>query len=143
MLRKIKTIICVAFAVMLMSGCSAGPLDKSEIIGEWDGFTCSENNLIEGSWDRYVSIGWEIIDAKGRIIQISYFVTDDQISAYEDDYKDDLDGAQPTEQDIIDAVAERYDMPAEGKYKYDRSNKKLVHCDQEIEYNQLGIVSHP
>ena len=141
--KKIRIMTCVAFAVMLMSSCSAGPLDKSEIVGEWDGFTCSDNNLIEGDWDRYVSISWEITDAKGRIVEINYTVTEDQIAAYEEDHKDELDGIQPTEQDVINGVSEMYDMPAEGKYKYDRSDKKLVHCDQDIKYNQLGIVSHP
>ena len=142
-MKKYKIfVICLVFTIgMLCTGCSRGPLDYSEVVGNYGSFECDDSNIVwptsEGG--KYITIKWDVSDSENGIVSFKYMIEDENIECYDEDFWTEyheagFENPEDALEEYIYDIAESYELPEEGDYEYDRSERKLVSVDSGAEY---------
>ena len=124
---------------MFCAGCGGGPLQESEVVGDYGAFECDDENSV---WSKcpYVTIGWEVTDPDSHTVKFTYSIEDDNIESYDEDYWQEyheagFENPEDALEEYFDDIIDDYEVPPEGYYRYERSENKLVYEeDSSIEY---------
>lgn len=132
-MRKCLIISLILLICLFCTGCGGGPLEASEVVGDYGEFEIDDNNCVWPASDggKYISIKWKVTDAENGMISFTYEITDDNVMAYDEDFWTEYHEAgfeypEDALEEYMYEIAESYELPEEGEYKYDRSEKKLV-----------------
>ena len=143
------------FIIVLIIGVFLGPgwyeeystykinsqqLIPSEITGKWTDASFNKNNTMDVSFE-YVTGKWEIVSSEQNLLRISYFITDEQLARFTDEYVNEvygtdeyyeyLEGYAPDRTWVMDVAEELYydSIPPTGIYEYKRSENRLVYSE--------------
>ena len=115
------------------------PLDKSEIIGTWHGYEnvhFRDDNTFTVDTVYFLTGEWEIVNKDENFIKLNYYVTENQLDSYNEEYQYEMDGYLATKEDVLEWEEEACasEIPPEGIYKFKRSDNRLILVDDYGDY---------
>ncbi len=132
-MRKYKLFIITLILVigLLCTGCGGGPLEASEVVGDYGDFVIDDDYVWPNSdGGKYITIEWRVTDAENGKVSFTYSITDENVECYDEDFWTEyheagFDNPEDALEEYMYDIAESFELPAEGEYTYDRSEKKL------------------
>ena len=112
------------------------PLYNADIVGMWKSeygiqdidFNSDHTAYVHG--EDYLTGKWEIASDSDQTIQLHYYVTDDQLDLYNEEFSYEMDGYIATKEDVLEWETEyNEDLPPDGVYQFRRSANRLIYLD--------------